>query len=204
MSGISATSLDQIVPSPVSDLAFLTYKGDTPGAQLPYYIPAVGSAPSQLGYVSFAGANASMITAPLTGTFSPDDNTFFVSTAGDDEIHFISVPKNASTSNPPTDTQQITPHLPACTPVSAGGTDAGCTYTGFVQCCAGHCHHRGSALHNIILRAIVPVPSGSPSVAEFSWPQGWGARLFAQRRTIESIHDQRDFLLAPRRKCGGL
>ncbi len=127
---ISATSLDQIVPSPVSDLAFLTYKGDTPGAQLPYYIPAVGSTPGQLGYVSFGGANASMITAPLTGTFSPDDNTFFVSTAGDDEIHLINIPKNVSTSNPPTDTQQISPNLPACTPVSAGGTDAGCTYTG--------------------------------------------------------------------------
>ena len=29
-----------------------------------------------------------------------------------------------------TDTQQISPNLPACTPVSAGGTDLGCTYAG--------------------------------------------------------------------------
>ncbi len=125
---ILATSLDQIIPSPVSDLAFLTYQGSTPNAQLPYYIPSVGSTPGQLGYITFSGGSA--VTAPLTGTFSPDDNTFFVSTAGDNKIHFISIPKNVSTSNPPTDTQQVSPNLPACTPVSAGGTDAGCTYTG--------------------------------------------------------------------------
>jgi len=33
-----------------------------------------------------------------------------------------------STSTPPTDTQQVSPNLPACTPVSAGGVDAGCLY----------------------------------------------------------------------------
>jgi hypothetical protein len=32
---------------------------------------------------------------------------------------------NAAT--PPTDTQQITPNLPACLPVANGGNDAGCT-----------------------------------------------------------------------------
>jgi hypothetical protein len=38
-------------------------------------------------------------------------------------IHYISVPTL-------TDTQQITPNLPSCTPISAGGTDLGCAYTG--------------------------------------------------------------------------
>jgi hypothetical protein len=67
-------------------------------------------------------------TAPLFGTFSPDNTIFFVSTAGDNLIHFISIPTNVSTSAPPTDSQQYSPNLPACTPLSAGGNDAGCLY----------------------------------------------------------------------------
>ncbi len=125
---ISATSLDQIVPSPVSDLAFLTYNGTTAGAALPYYLPGAPGSAGTLSYVTLNGASA--ITAPLVGAFSPDDNTFFVSTAGDDKIHLIGIPKGVSTTNPPTDTQQLSPNLPACTSVSAGGTDAGCNYTG--------------------------------------------------------------------------
>jgi hypothetical protein len=38
-------------------------------------------------------------------------------------IHQIDVPTL-------TDKLQFSPNLPACTPVSAGGTDLGCTYTG--------------------------------------------------------------------------
>ncbi len=71
---------------------------------------------------------ASQATAPLTGVFSPDNSIFFVSTAGDDWIHFISIPPNASLSNPPVDSQQYNPNLPACTPVSEGGNDPGCLY----------------------------------------------------------------------------
>ena len=67
-------------------------------------------------------------TAPLVGVFSPDNSLFFVSTAGDNEIHYISIPTNLSPSAPPTDSQQYSPALPACTPVSAGGNDAGCLY----------------------------------------------------------------------------
>ena len=51
-------------------------------------------------------------TAPLAGAFSPDNSIFFVSTAGDNEIHFISIPPNLSTSPPPTDTQQSAPICP--------------------------------------------------------------------------------------------
>ena len=50
------------------------------------------------------------------GAFSPDNTTFFVSTTGDNQIHYIDV-------GTMTDTQQISPNLPACTP----GTDTGCT-----------------------------------------------------------------------------
>jgi hypothetical protein len=125
---ISATVLNQIVASPVSDLAFLTYSGTTTGAQLPYYLPTTPGSAGALNYLKFS--DDSSVTAPLAGAFSPDDNTFFVSTAGDNLVHLITIPKGVSTANPPTDTQQISPNLPACTPVSAGGSDAGCTYTG--------------------------------------------------------------------------
>ena len=125
---ISATSLNEIVASPVSDLAFLLYNGTTTGAQLPYYLPTTPGSAGTIAYVTLTGNSS--ITAPLAGAFSPDDNTFFVSTAGDDKIHIINIPKGVSTANPPTDTQQISPNLPACTPVSAGGVDADCTFTG--------------------------------------------------------------------------
>lgn len=125
---ISATALNQIIASPVSDLAFLLYNGTAGGAQLPYYLPTSPGSAGTLSYLKFS--DDSSVTAPLAGAFSPDDNTFFVSTAGDNEIHLITIPKGVSTANPPTDTQQISPNLPACTPVPAGGTDAGCTYNG--------------------------------------------------------------------------
>jgi hypothetical protein len=54
---------------------------------------------------------------------------FFVSTAGDNMIHYISIPANPA-ATAPNDTQQISPNLPACTPLGAGGLDPGCTYTG--------------------------------------------------------------------------
>ena len=79
--------------------------------------------------MKFADASsATPPTAPLAGAFSPDNSIFFVSTAGDNEIHFISIPASVSIATPPTDSQQYSPNLPACTPVSAGGNDAGCLY----------------------------------------------------------------------------
>jgi len=125
---ISATAVNQVVPAPNSALAFITYDGSTAGAPLPYYIPGTGGAPGTVGYVTLNGSTA--VTAPLTGAFTPDDSLFFVSTAGDNLIHYISIPTSVTSATPPTDTQQIAPNLPACIPVSAGGVDPGCTYTG--------------------------------------------------------------------------
>ena len=134
-----ATAVNQVVtgtaPATASttnaaSIGFVTYNTpstSTTAAQLPYYLPqANGVGP--VSYVTFADStSATPPTAPLTGTFSPDHSIFFVSTAGDNELHFISIPPNLSISAPPTDTQQLSPALPACTPVSAGGNDAGCT-----------------------------------------------------------------------------
>ncbi|HEU5350575.1 MAG TPA: hypothetical protein VFU55_03195 [Terracidiphilus sp.] len=118
---VNATSLNQVVVSPASNLAFLTFSGTTTGATLPYYKPGTGGAAGTVGYVALAGSSA--ITAPIAGAFSPDDSLFFVSTTGDNKVHYINVKTL-------TDTQQVSPNLPACTPISAGGTDPGCTYTG--------------------------------------------------------------------------
>lgn len=124
---VNATAVNQIVTSPAavtqgtatstSNLSFITYNGSTTGATLPYYKQAVGSAaPGTLGYITLTDASA--ITAPVAGAFSSDGTLFFVSTSGDNQIHYI----NTSTL---TDTQQLAPNLPACTP----GSDPSCTLT---------------------------------------------------------------------------
>jgi hypothetical protein len=119
LSKVNATAINQVVTSPASNLAFVTYTSTTPGALLPYYVPVTGGAVGAVNYVTLMNGSAASttVTAPLAGAFSPDDKLFFVSTAGDNLIHYISVPTL-------TDTQQISPNLPGCT---AGGTDAGCT-----------------------------------------------------------------------------
>jgi trimeric autotransporter adhesin len=130
---VSATAVNQVVtgetPVPVSasagsSLAFITYDGTTPGATLPYYLPVSGGGVGTLGAVTLNGSSS--ITAPVAGIFSPDDSTFFVSTAGDNKIHFITIPNVITSSNVPTDAKQVSPNLPAC----SASTDAGCTYTG--------------------------------------------------------------------------
>ncbi len=114
--GINATAVDQIVTSRALNLAFLTYTGSTPGAKLPYYMTGSNGAAGTVNYITFTGGSA--VTAPLTGAFSLDDKLFFVSTAGDNLIHFI----NTTTLQ---DTQQINPNLPACIP----GSDPDCLIT---------------------------------------------------------------------------
>jgi len=146
ITGVDAGAVDQVVVGSVpqvtasqtvaSNLAFVTYSAPsgaapTSNAQLPYYVPAAGSAPGSFNYVTLNSCSGcSVATAPIVGVFSPDNNIFFVSTTGDNEVHYIDIPSTVNASTPPVDKQQISPNLPACTPVSAGGNDAGCTYTG--------------------------------------------------------------------------
>jgi hypothetical protein len=125
-----AAAVNQVVPSPNSSVAFVTYTPPTSGAtapaKLPYYLPGSGT----VDYVALGGSAASSITAPLSGAFTPDDSYFFVGTAGDNLVHYIGIPSSITSATPPTDTQQIAPNLPSCIPVSAGGNDIGCTYSG--------------------------------------------------------------------------
>ena len=117
--GVTATAVNQVVPSPNSSFAFITYSGDTASAPLPYYIPGTG-----VKTLTLTGGAA--VTAPLTGAFTPDGTMFFVGTAGDNLVHYITIPATVSAGTPPTDTQQVKPNLPACVPVASGGNDAGC------------------------------------------------------------------------------
>ncbi len=138
LGNVSANAVNQVVPSPASNLAFITYTGTASGASLPYYIPGsctpgIGGAPptcaaGTVNYLPLGGSAAAAITAPIAGAFAPDDTLFFVSTAGDNLIHYISVP--LVTTNPAkADTQQIAPNLPACSPIALGGLDPGCALT---------------------------------------------------------------------------
>ena len=116
VSGINATALNAIVTSPAQNLAFITYDGTTPGGTLPYYVPGAKGTTGALNYLTLAGGNA--VLAPVAGAFSLDNQFFFVSTAGDEKVHFV----KTSTL---TDTQQINPGLPACSP----GSDPSCVFT---------------------------------------------------------------------------
>jgi hypothetical protein len=127
---VHATSVNQIVTSPAAvtsgtspsgnSLSFVTYNGATAGATLPYYTQVAGPSSSfgHIGYITFAGSTAASITAPVAGAFSPDNTLFFVSTSGDNLVHYI----DTTTLK---DTQQINPNLPACAP----GSDPDCLNT---------------------------------------------------------------------------
>jgi trimeric autotransporter adhesin len=107
--GVAVNAIDQVVPSPASNLAFVTYSAkatSTGQANLPYYEPVSGSTQAgPVNYVTLTDANpATPPTAPVTGVFSLDDTLFFVSTSGDNLVHYI----NVQTLK---DSQQISPGL---------------------------------------------------------------------------------------------
>jgi trimeric autotransporter adhesin len=105
LADVSPSLIHQVVTSPDSTLAVVTYDqaNPTPGnALLPVYkIPAQGSA-GTLSTVKLTGAQA---TTPVAAIFSPDYSEVFVSTAGDSAMHIVS-------TRTLTDTQQFNPSLP--------------------------------------------------------------------------------------------
>ena len=125
----NADAVNQVVPSPVSNLAFITMSARNrrhnrgfaallragnlhPRHCLDGESGAIHYAHRKLGYYRATGRR-----------LRPGRLALLRLTAGDNKIHYISVPTL-------TDTLQISPNLPACTPVTAGGIDLGCTYTG--------------------------------------------------------------------------
>jgi trimeric autotransporter adhesin len=112
----SPAAVKQGVNTPGNSLSFVLYNGTTAGATLPYYVQATTNTSSAgtVGYLTLTGG--SEVTAPVAGAFSPDNTLFFVSTSGDNKIHYI----DTGTLK---DTQQISPNLPACTPASDSDPD---------------------------------------------------------------------------------
>ena len=99
----SIASIDQVVASPDSTIAFVTYAA--PAGAVSPVLPAYTLSPNfgeagTLNAVKLTGA----ATSPIAGTFSPDNTIFFVGTTGDNLVHFIDVPSL-------TDTKQINPGI---------------------------------------------------------------------------------------------
>ncbi len=106
LASYAPTNIDQVVASPDSSIAFVTYNSAATapppgGAQLPVYKIPQGTTSGSLSNVTLSGS----AIEPLAGIFSPDYKTFFVSTTGDNLVHLISTATL-------TDTQQLNPKLP--------------------------------------------------------------------------------------------
>ncbi len=100
---VAASEIDQVVSSPYSNLAFVTYQGTGATGVLPYYIPSASTtsfAFGTLGTVQLSGG----AQAPVAGVFSPDGSIFFASTSGDNLVHMVD-------TTTLTDTQTINPKL---------------------------------------------------------------------------------------------
>jgi hypothetical protein len=93
---VQAASIDQVVASPDSTIAFVTYTAAAGVASplLPAY--TVSSTFGEAGVLSNVTLSGTA-TAPLAGIFSPDNSTFFVGTAGDNLVHLIDVPTLSET-----------------------------------------------------------------------------------------------------------
>jgi hypothetical protein len=98
---VTPTEIDQIVSSPDSSVAFVTYTEASASGVLPYYKPSASAfAFGTLGSVQLSSG----AQAPVAGAFSPDGSIFFTSTSGDNLVHMVS-------TSSLTDTQTLNPNL---------------------------------------------------------------------------------------------
>jgi hypothetical protein len=97
---VAATEIDQVVSSPDSSLAFVTYTAGAATGVLPYYQPLNTGALGNLATVQLSSG----AQAPIVGIFSPDGSIFFTGTSGDDLVHLVD-------TTTLTDTQTIDPKL---------------------------------------------------------------------------------------------
>jgi len=105
LTGITPTQIDQVLTSPDSSRAFITYTAAAGSGLLPLYTPS--ATPGVAGTLSNLQLAAGAMN-PLAGIFSNDSARFFVSTSGDNLIHII----NTGTL---TDVQQLNPQLLSAT-----------------------------------------------------------------------------------------
>jgi hypothetical protein len=98
---VTPSEVDQVVSSPYSTVAFVTYNAAAATGLLPYYTPS--STPTAFGTLGTVQLSTGA-QAPIAGIFSPDGSIFFTSTSGDNLVHLV----NTTTL---TDTQTINPLL---------------------------------------------------------------------------------------------
>jgi hypothetical protein len=96
LSGVTATSINDVIPSSDSKVAFVTYNGT---GSLPAYTPSNGAVTN----VTLQGS----ATSPIAATISSDNSTLYVGTTGDNKVHLINV--KSLTDDP---TKTIAPNLP--------------------------------------------------------------------------------------------
>lgn len=83
---ISPTEIDQVLASPDSSLAFVTYNAAAGTGVLPWYKPSASAgAFGTLGSIQLSSG----AQAPVAGIFSPDGSIFFTSTSGDNLVHMV-------------------------------------------------------------------------------------------------------------------
>jgi hypothetical protein len=83
---VTPTEIDQVLSSPDSSVAFVTYNATAGTGVLPYYMPSASAgAFGTLGTVQLSSG----AQAPVSGVFSPDGSIFFTSTSGDNLVHMI-------------------------------------------------------------------------------------------------------------------
>lgn len=81
LTGVAASAITGVDPASNSNIAFITYTGS--GGVLPFYLPGTGA----LNSVPLSNG----ATAPISGVFSTDNQSFYTGTSGDNDVHVISV-----------------------------------------------------------------------------------------------------------------
>jgi hypothetical protein len=97
--GITASEIDQVVASPTSSIAFVTYNAAAGTGILPAYTPSTSAGGiGAITPVQLSGKAQS----PVDGIFSPNETIFFVSTTGDNLVHYVDpvALKDTQTINP--------------------------------------------------------------------------------------------------------
>ncbi len=124
--GVKPSEITGVVPSEDSSLAFVTYNASNAGGVLPVYkVPSAPGSAGSVQQVQLSTIAGTAPQAPIAGAFSPDNALFFVSTSGDNLLHFVDTSSLADTK------QTINPQLPLCTQTPSGGA-AVCSTTSFV------------------------------------------------------------------------
>ncbi len=115
--GVQPATITGVYPASNSLAAFVTYTlapGATAGgSQIPFYFPSP-TGKGTLTLVPLAGASSNQAIAPVTGTFSTDNFSFYVGTSGDNQVHIITLTYPTGAAPTAADTLDFNPDLPLC------------------------------------------------------------------------------------------